>query len=64
MKQSLRANGHTVAKRPLNGDAATPTLSRKPSSPLKAEALVASHWTIVRDMLIVEDATSELQRLP
>ncbi|MCE9551752.1 MAG: MarR family transcriptional regulator [Planctomycetes bacterium] len=60
MKQSLRANGYAVAKRPLNGEATTATLSRTPSSPPQAEALVASLRAIVRDMFIVDDAASDL----
>ena len=66
MKQSSVTHGHNSAKPTngngtlLNGNSATATLSKPRSAPPQAEALVASLMAVVRDMLIVDDAASDL----
>ena len=67
MKQSSVTGGHNGVKTPIDGNGAsvggngsTATLAKPRAANPQAEALVASLMSVVRDMLIVDDAASEL----
>jgi len=60
MKYSSRHNGHFRQDGRANGQGVLASISRERPSTVQAETVVAALKSILRDMFIVDDATSDL----